>query len=135
MIDQDFIPRFTSTATVVIEGCKPLNPGEELNPDFLKEQYIMWTGLGYPPCSEIYPVWCKEDGVVQDLRGDKITGTSIQCDKVLERKAEVFPFTKGNGNKYIDMTKLFNDDNTGYVQQIVPKNLETYKTTRLKRDK
>ena len=134
VIDQDFIPRFTSTATIVIEGCKPLSPGETLSPDFLTRQYIMWTGLGYPPCSEIVPVRCKEDGVVQSLRGDEKTGKSPQCDKVLQRKNEVFPFTKGNGNKYIDMTRLFNDDETGYVQVLVPQNLETYRVTRLKRD-
>ena len=28
IIDQDFIPRFTSTATIVIEGCKQLKPDE-----------------------------------------------------------------------------------------------------------
>ena len=133
VIDQDFIPRFTSTATVVIEGCRPLEEGEVLSPDFLKEQYIMWTGLGYPPCSEIFPVWCKEDGVDPVLSGDKDTGRSSQCDVVLQRKAEVFPFTKGNGNKYINMPKLFNNEGRGYVQQLTPRNLATYKETRLKR--
>ena len=135
VIDQDFIPRYTSTATIVIEGCKPLNPDEDLNSDFLTDQYIMWTGLGYPPCSEIIPVWCKVDGVDETLKGDKLTGKSSQCDKVLQRKSEVFPFTKGNGNKYMDITKLFHDENTGYVQTLVPINLETYKMTRAKRDK
>ena len=135
VIDQDFIPRYISTATIVIEGCKPLKKNESLNKEKLKEEYIMWTGLGYPPCSEIFPVWCKEDGVEVSLRGDKFTGRSIQCDKVLERKAEVFPYTKGNGNKYIDMSRLFNDEGTGYVQLLVPQNIETYNKTRANRDK
>lgn len=133
VIDQDFIPRYTSVATIVIEGCKPLKPGEKLDPDFLKSQYIMWTGLGYPPCSEIFPVWCEENGVETVLRGDTVTGRSPQCDKVKERKSEVFPFTKGNGEKYIHMTKLFNDEGTGFVQTLVPKNIETYKKTRSNR--
>ncbi|MCH5235907.1 MAG: hypothetical protein J1E16_11490 [Muribaculaceae bacterium] len=135
VIDQDFIPRFTSTATIVIEGCKPLEEGEELSPDFLTQQYIMWTGLGYPPCSEIFPVWCKEEGVDPVLSGNDFNGRSSQCDIVLERKSEVFPFTKGNGNKYMDMTKLFNEEGTGYVELLVPKNLETYNQTRKLRDK
>ena len=135
VIDQDFIPRYTSTATIVIEGCKPLKLGEELNPDFLKEQYIMWTGLGYPPCSEIFPVWCKEGGVDPSLRGNEGNGNSTQCDTVLQRKAEVFPFTKGNGNKYMDMTKLFNEEGTGYVQILKPVNLNTYKKIRALIDK
>ena len=135
VIDQDFIPRYTSTATIVVEGCEPLKEGETLSPEFLKEQYVMWTGLGYPPCSEIFPVKCKADGVDKTLTGNKSNGHSEQCDKVLKRKAKVFPFTKGNGNKYIDMTQLFNSEGTGYVQVLVPKNLETYSREREARDK
>ncbi|MCH5228290.1 MAG: hypothetical protein J1F16_10845 [Muribaculaceae bacterium] len=135
VIDQDFIPRFTSTASIVIEGCKPLKEGETLSPDFLTQQYIMWTGLGYPPVSEIIPVWCSKEGVDKSLSGDSITGKSLQCDKALERKSEVFPFTKGNGNKYMDMEVLFNEEGTGYVQQLLPQNLATYQSTRAVRDK
>ena len=135
VIDQDFIPRFTSTATVVIEGCKPLKEGETLSPEFLTKQYIMWTGLGYPPCSDINPVWCSPEGVDEKLFGNETTGRSEQCDIVLQRKAEVFPFTKGNGNKYMDITKLFNEEGTGYVQTLVSRNLEAYKKGREKRDR
>ena len=134
VIDQDFIPRFTSTATVVIEGCKPLAEGETLNPDFLTSQYIMWTGLGYPPCSEISPVYCTEEGVDPSLRGIGPNGHSPQCDIVLERKAKVFPFTKGNGEKYIHMPVLFNEEGTGFSQTLVPQNLEVYNKTRAQRD-
>ena len=135
VIDQDFIPRYTSTATVVIEGCKPLAPGDKLSPEYLKEQYIMWTGLGYPPCSEIFAVRCDADGVDESLRGSGENGRSTQCDKVLIRKAEVFPFNKGNGNKYIDMEKLTNKSGTGYIQLLVPGNLEVYSNERALRDK
>lgn len=134
IIDQDFIPRFTSTATVAIEGCKPLKEGETLDPEYLKKQYIMWTGLGYPPCSEIFPVWCEDNGVDPTLTGDLQEGHSSQCDKVLERKKEVFPFTKGNGNKYINMSSLINEEGTGYVQLLVPLNLDTYNRIRNLRD-
>lgn len=134
VIDQDFIPRYTSTATIVVEGCQPLQPGESLDPDFLTRQYIMWTGLGYPPCSEIIPVWCSPEGVDNSLKRDPSTFRSQQCDTALQRKAFVFPYTKGNGNKYIDMTRLYNEEGSGYTQTLVPRNLETYKTTRLERD-
>lgn len=133
IIDQDFIPRYTSTATIVIEGCKPLETEEPLNPEFLKDQYIMWTGLGYPPCAEIFPVWCKPEGVVVSLRGDSETGRSAQCDLVLKRKAEVFPITKGNGNKYINISKLFNQEGTGFATELREKNLKTYNTIRVQR--
>lgn len=135
VIDQDFIPRYKSTATIVIEGCKPLQPGEEPDKNLIEKQYIMWTGLGYPPCSEIVPVWCVEDGVREDLRGTGPGGHSVMGDKVKARRAEVFPITKGNGDKYIDMEKLFNKEGTGYVQKLVPQNLEVYRKTRAERDK
>ena len=94
----------------------------------------MWTGLGYPPCSEIVPVYCTPDGVRDDLRGSARNGHSPMGDIVKARRAEVFPITKGNGEKYIDMEKLFNKDGSGYVQTLVPKNMEVYRSVRAKRD-
>ena len=41
---------------------------------------------------------------------------------------------KGNGDKYIDMERLFNEEGTGYVQVLVPQNMEVYRTYRRKRD-
>ncbi|MCH5228470.1 MAG: hypothetical protein J1F12_00565 [Muribaculaceae bacterium] len=131
VIDQDFIPRYTSTATVVVEGCKPIETGTSLDPEYLTRQYVMWTGLGYPPCSEIFPVKCEETGVDDTLKGNGKDGHSTQCDIVKKRKAEVFPITKGNGEKYIHMPMLFNEQGTGYVQTLVPKNLDTYRRYRL----
>lgn len=134
VVDQDFIPRYKSTATIVIEGCKPLSPGEKPTKDFIAEQYVMWTGLGYPPCSEIIPVWCRPDGVDRALRGLKANGHSEMGDMVKARRDSVFPLKKGNGDKYIDMEKLFNKEGTGYVQTLVPKNMATYKKYREIRD-
>lgn len=135
VIDQDFIPRYKSTATVVIEGCRPIPASESPSPEMVADQYVMWTGLGYPPCSEIVPVWCKEDGVEASLRGLGANGHSEMGDKVKQRRDEVFPIHKGNGDKYIDMRKLYNEEGTGYVQTLVPQNLQTYKRIRELRDK
>lgn len=134
VIDQDFIPRYKSTATIVIEGIQPLAKEQTLNPQNLVDQYIMWTGLGYPPCSEIVDIWCKPDGVPSDLQGSSENGHSPMGDKVKERRSEVFPISKGNGDKYIDMSRLYNEFGTGYVQTLVPKNLETYERVRNIRD-
>ena len=69
MVDQDFIPRFTTTATIVIEGCKPIAKDQKITPKEVEDQYIMWTGIGYAPCSEIVAVRCSQDGVDSRLRG------------------------------------------------------------------
>ncbi len=134
VIDQDFIPRYKSTATIVIEGCKPLSPGEKPDPDLIRRQYIMWTGLGYPPCADISPVTCSREGVPSDLRGNGAGGHSPQCDIVKKRRDQVFPIKKGNGEKYIDMSLLFNNEGTGYVQILREKNLDIYRNARQLRD-
>jgi hypothetical protein len=95
----------------------------------------MWTGMGYPPCAEIIPVWCKANGVNSELRGIGKNGHSSMCDKVKARRAEVFPIHKGNGDKYIDMTTLFNKEGTGYVQILTKQNHEIYERIKQLRDK
>ncbi len=134
VIDQDFIPRFKSTATIAIEGCKPISPEAKPSKEMVEKEYIMWTGLGYPPCSEIMAVRCTPDGVDKSLQGTLPNGHSVLGDEVKARRAKVFPITKGNGDKYIDMTQLFNEEGTGYVQTLVPRNLETYRKERAVRD-
>lgn len=134
VVDQDFIPRYKSTATIVIEGCQPLENTEEATSSFITSQYIMWTGLGFPPCAEIVPVWCRPDGVDAELRGTGPNGRSPMCDKVKARRADVFPIRKGSGDKYIDMSKLVNRQGTGYLQILIPQNLEMYDRIRRLRD-
>lgn len=118
IIDQDFIPRRISTASVVIEG---LLPGES------PMLTTMWIALGYPPCSPVRAVWCGENGVPVELQGTTPDNHSTLCDMVLERKAEVFHEKRGNGNHYIDLSKLYNSEGTGYCQILLRENMETYR--------
>lgn len=134
VIDQDFIPRYKSTATIVIEGMQPVADATTVLPEQVAREYIMWTGLGYPPCAEIVPVWCREGGVEDDLRGIGQNGHSPMCDKVIKRRNEVFSLRRGNKDKYIDMTRLYNEDGTGYVQVLVPQNKQVYERIRAQRD-
>lgn len=94
-IDQDFIPRRSSSASVVIEG---VAPGED------PRLCIMWTMIGYPPCSYVVPVTV--DNVPQELRPAQDTWRSQLCDSVVERKHQVFPITRGSGKYYIDMDRV-----------------------------
>lgn len=135
VIDNDFIPRFKSTATVVVEGCLPVNDINDVEPDSLIDEYIMWTGMGYPPCSEIIPVWCRQGGVAQELRRNPVTGRSEMCDKVKARRNEVFYTQKGDKNRYIRMEKLYNEEKTGYADILKEKNLSVYETTKRLRDR
>lgn len=134
VVDQDFIPRYKSTATIVIEGCVPVGDVSEVTPGFVAAQYVMWTGMGYPPCSEIVPVWCSADGVADELRGIGPEGHSPMCDMVKKRRDEVFPIHRDNGDRYIDMERLVNSGGTGYLQVLPPRNIETYRRVAALRD-
>lgn len=130
VVDQDFIPRYKSTATIAIEGCVPIT-----NDDYksASKNYVMWTGLGYPPCAEIRAVRCTKDGVDSELKGTMSNGHSPLSEKAKEMRAEVFPLTKGNGDKYIDMNKLYNTSGTGYAQIMKQINESYYRKERIKR--
>lgn len=94
-VDQDFIPRHSSSASIVIEAVKP---GED------PKLTVMWTAIGYPPCSHVIPVTV--DDVPESLRPHGEEWRSLECDSVLVRKAEVFPIDRGSGKRYIDMNAL-----------------------------
>ena len=118
IVDLDFIPRRISTASVVIEG---IVPGE--NPLLT----TMWIALGYPPCAEVFPCWIGENGVPDILTGTTAENHSVQCDKVNKRKEDVFPVVRGNGKQYLNLSKLYNNEGTGYCQTLTLKNRQTYK--------
>lgn len=126
IIDQDFIPRYKSCATIVIEGCAP---GVGSPQDAAKE-YVMWTGLGYPPCADIYPVTAGPDGVNPDLRGTQKDGHSKASDVSKKRRDEVFPIHYGNGDKYIQLSRLRNAEGSGYLQIVPVRNIEIYRKFR-----
>lgn len=132
--DVDFIPRYKSTATVVIEGIPPVADASEVDPRTVASQYVMWTGMGYPPCADIIPVWCAPDGVDPLLRGTQADGHSEQADIVKARRNDVFSATKDKKPPYLNLDKLWNKDGTGYVQILVPRNKAVYEKIRRVRD-
>ena len=127
LIDQDFIPRYTTTATVVIEGVSSIGPDAEGEPG---RRYVMWTALGYPPCAQVVPVWCSPEGVDEGLRGLQPGGTSRLCDEAKARKQEVFSAPDGNRQRYIRLSTLKNSLGTGYLQHFRNLNMQTYRRMR-----
>ena len=126
IVDQDFIPRRLSTASIVIEG---VSPGES------PALTTMWIALGYPPCAETFAARLgAAGGVPVELNGTTPDNHSPQCDIVKERKAQVFSIERGNGQHYLNLSKLYNNAGTGYCQQLVKKNLEMYKREYEKRN-
>lgn len=108
LVDQDFIPRFTTTATVAIEDG------------------VMWTAIGYPPVAEVFPVWCDPSGVHPDLEGTSVNGTCAAGNRAMERKKQVFCVKDGNRTRYVDLNLLINDKGTGYLQTLRQQNRNKY---------
>ena len=118
LVDQDFIPRRSSTASIVIEGIAKGEPAALTT---------MWIALGYPPCAETFAARLGvAGGVPEELKGTGADNHSPQCDIVKTRKAEVFSIERGNGQHYLNLSKLYNSEGTGYCQQLVKKNMEMY---------
>lgn len=97
VVDRDFIPRYSSSASVVIEG---VNPGD--NP----MATTMWTVLGYPPCGVVEPAWIFEGGVPECLRADSVTWKAPACEKSKALKKKVFPMRRDNGQNYLNIGEL-----------------------------
>lgn len=94
-IDQDFIPRHSSSASIVIEG---IRPGES------PALSVMWTAIGYPPCATIIPVTV--DSVPDRLQPRPPLWRCPECDYTLTLKRLAFPITRGSGRHYIDLNAL-----------------------------
>ncbi|MEA4867671.1 MAG: hypothetical protein VB097_04170 [Rikenellaceae bacterium] len=110
VLDQDYIPRRSSTASVAIQGVKP---GE--NP----EMTIMWTVLGYPPAGVAVPVLLKAGApsvLVKNTRSDNAPA----CDMALALKYKTFSNKRGSGQRYMNFNLIYNSNRTGYMQELAP---------------
>ncbi len=95
VVDQDFIPRFSSSASVVIEGV-----AEGENPSGC----VMWAVIGYPPCSSVLKATVSD--VPDELRPLEAGFRSKVCNQAIEKKGKAFPIRRGSGKHYIDMHYL-----------------------------
>ena len=96
-IDQDFIPRKSSSCSIVVEGVKK---GE--NP----ANTVMWTILGYPPIGITVPLMVANGSNIPSFMTAEGTENAQMCDWVLKNKEEIFPITRGNGNKYLNYNAI-----------------------------
>ena len=91
-VDQDFIPRNSSSASVVVEGVRK---GE--NPDAT----TIWSVIGYPPCSYAVASWVKAKNEIAAVIANSDEGRSSVNRMAVALKREVFPISRGNGSKYM----------------------------------
>jgi len=108
---EDFIPRYISSSSVVIQGIKK---GED------PALTTMWTVLGWPLSSIVIPVWVAGGA---GLPGIMLAGADVNAplsDMSLKLKALCFPIGQGYGERYIDLNVLLNKSGTGILQSVIP---------------
>lgn len=92
LIDQDFIPRKSSAASIVIEGRKEGEPVESMT---------MWTVLGYPPLSHVVPATIHN--VPEELQPTEEGMRAKACNEAIQRKHEAFSIARGSGSHYLSL--------------------------------
>ncbi|MBQ6959142.1 MAG: hypothetical protein IJP77_11350 [Bacteroidales bacterium] len=99
-VDLDFIPRFSSVSSVVIEG---VGPGDD------PASSVLWTAIGYTPGSYAVPVWLAAgDQIPAFLQADPSEPTRSAPANLLaeELKLRVHPADRDAAEKYIDFRLL-----------------------------
>ena len=122
-VDQDFIPRNSTSCSIVVQGVKP---GEKA------ELTTMWTMLGYPPTGIAVPLWVKDaDRLLPPMVcWDKACAAAPLSDWSLRLSNNVFCYNQGMGtNRYLNWEKLYNMENNGYMQQLVTVEAEVFRRT------
>ena len=99
-VDQDFIPRKSTSASTVFEG---VQKGDD------PKYTVMWTILGYPACSVSIPlmVWnC--DIIPSYMKKSEEGDNSVLCEIALQIKKDyVFNLKVSNGNKYFNAENVY----------------------------
>lgn len=108
---EDFIPRNSSCATVVVQGVK-----EGESADFT----TMWTVPGFQLCTVTLPLWVAGGADLPEVVSPTEDGNAPLCDMGLQLKAECFPIERGSGKRYMNLPALLNSDGSGILQKIIP---------------
>ncbi|MEA3446913.1 MAG: hypothetical protein U9Q98_00465 [Bacteroidota bacterium] len=107
----DYIPRVSTSAAMLIVGT-----GNEKQAD----EVMMWTVLGSPLCSVAVPVWLSAGKPLPRVLAMNDSLRAPLCNAALALKQDCFPVTRGSGKKYINLSAVINQEQTGYLQLLKP---------------
>lgn len=97
VISQDYIPRYTTVSSLVIEG---VNPGQD------PKEAVMWSAIGYAPCSYMIPVWVGAGKEIPVCLSSENKELAPANELAMELKRKVFPIKRGSGKYYLDYLTL-----------------------------
>ncbi|MBN1387026.1 MAG: hypothetical protein JW965_01180 [Bacteroidales bacterium] len=108
---RDNIARRTSTSSAIFKG---VIPGDD------PAETLMWAIGGWPLASVAYPVWLNDDRILPELLTAPENENSEMCNLALRMKHESMPVTRGHGQDYININKIYNINRSGYLQWLRP---------------
>ena len=108
---KDFIPRYSTSTAVVIQGIK-----ENESPSLI----TMWTMLGFPLTSITIPVWILSDGSMPAILQADETGDAPLCKLALNLKSKIISEQHDAKENYLNLAALMNKENTGIRQRLIP---------------
>ena len=92
--DVDYIPRMTTTASIVIEGVSSAQD---------PEGPVLWTAIGYTPCCYAVPVWVAAGDNIPVTVFSSADGKAPANIFANELKHRLHPLTFEGGEAYIDI--------------------------------
>ena len=108
---RDFIPRYYSSATVVVQGVTLDEP---------PALTTMWTILGFQLCSIVMPLWIKGGNHLPSLLVADGSRNAPLCEMALELKNTCIPIQRGSGRNYLNLAAVLNQQNDGILQKLLP---------------
>jgi hypothetical protein len=90
---------------------------------------MTWMVDGSPLTAVAVPVWVSAGRNLPWVVSMKDDMHSPLCDAAMQLKGQLFPISRGNGNKYINVAALINADNTGILQKLEPVEDEIFRKT------
>ena len=115
---QDCTNRYTSSASVIVQGVKD---GES------PLLTTMWSMVGFPLAAVVIPIWISPNGTLPTVITGPGSQNALVCDKALELKKQMVPSTRGSTRYYLNATKVYNADQTGITQRLIPVNQDIIK--------
>ena len=105
----DYISRYGTSSSILIKGTKH---GEDA------KNTVMWTVMGFPLTTVAVPVWLNHNGDLPKILSMNENLQSPLCAANLKLAEVCFPFHNGNGYRYINLSLIVNQQNTGFLQQV-----------------
>ena len=105
----DFIPRHSTSSSMLIVG---------VNQHIKPERTMMWTVLGFPLTTVAIPTWMAGYNKYPSFLKPNADHKAPICETGLMLKSKCFSYSYAGGNNYINLSKVINQKETGYLQKI-----------------